>query len=351
MLLAAAVLARKAMGPVSSYLARASRCLVPTALASSLTIGAAAGLAAASSVSEEQAVDVVAGGVLVIESEPTAADVTLDGQILGRTPLTLRDLSEGEHVLILVRPGYLENRRVIRGRPGETGALRVSLTRQPEVAAPAAGGRAAKGRKGHGLRTPLLIAAPLVAGGAAYLIATKARPPEIRLEPPQPTGRAVVHVTNATFTAVATDGEGLRYEWTFGDGAVASGGPSVGHVFVQTGDLTVTVTASRGDAKSSASVVVGVGSLAGEWSLSIEGRGSRTLRIEQNGGLISGEVRFSDTWGYATIAGAGEHPRRVRFSETFRGGGTLGFEGEAESSLDRIFGKASNGESWELRRQ
>jgi hypothetical protein len=154
-----------------------------------------------------------------------------------------------------------------------------------------------------------------------------------------------------TFTVVATDGEGLRYEWTFGDGAVASGGPSVGHVFAQTGELTVTVTAFRGDAKSSTSVVVGVGSLAGEWSLSIEGRGSRTLRIEQNGGVISGDVRFSDTWGYATIAGVGEHPRRVRFSETFRGGGTLGFEGEAESSLDRILGNASNGESWELRRQ
>ncbi len=46
------------------------------------------------------------GGALAIQSDPSGAMVTVDGRIVGETPLVLRDLSAGAYMLQIARPGY-----------------------------------------------------------------------------------------------------------------------------------------------------------------------------------------------------------------------------------------------------
>jgi len=48
----------------------------------------------------------VNGGVARIASEPSGADVAVDGRDRGRTPLALNDLGPGRHEYELTRPGY-----------------------------------------------------------------------------------------------------------------------------------------------------------------------------------------------------------------------------------------------------
>ncbi len=47
-----------------------------------------------------------AGGALSVRSEPSGAMVTLDGRLVGETPLVLRDLTAGPYWLVVARPGY-----------------------------------------------------------------------------------------------------------------------------------------------------------------------------------------------------------------------------------------------------
>jgi serine/threonine-protein kinase len=46
------------------------------------------------------------GGALSIRSQPAGAMVTLDGRLMGETPLVLRDLAAGPYLLQVARPGY-----------------------------------------------------------------------------------------------------------------------------------------------------------------------------------------------------------------------------------------------------
>ena len=46
-------------------------------------------------------------GRLIIRSDPSGAMVTIDGRLLGDTPLTLRDLRLGTHALQIARPGHV----------------------------------------------------------------------------------------------------------------------------------------------------------------------------------------------------------------------------------------------------
>lgn len=47
------------------------------------------------------------------------------------------------------------------------------------------------------------------------------------------------------FSAAITDGSNVSYSWNFGDGASGSG-VNTSHIYEETGDFTVTVTASNG---------------------------------------------------------------------------------------------------------
>jgi len=67
-------------------------------------------------------------GTLRIESEPSGADVYLNGRYQGVTPLTARDLAPGEYLVDLERDGYRTENRSATVRAGESLTVRASLS-------------------------------------------------------------------------------------------------------------------------------------------------------------------------------------------------------------------------------
>jgi PKD repeat protein len=85
-----------------------------------------------------------AAGTVSVTSDPAGAAVYVDGDFVGRTPVSVPRLSAGDHRVRVVKDGYLENARLIKVTSNRTDALRVRLTaRASQNAAaqtPAAGG-------------------------------------------------------------------------------------------------------------------------------------------------------------------------------------------------------------------
>src|SRR5687767_8635414 len=69
-----------------------------------------------------------ASGSLVVESAPAGAAVYLDGKAAGETPLTLTAIAAGLHRVRVMRPGYLENSRLVTIKPGARATVRTQLT-------------------------------------------------------------------------------------------------------------------------------------------------------------------------------------------------------------------------------
>jgi len=77
-----------------------------------------------------------AGAPLEVRSDPPGAMVTLDGRLVGETPLVLRDLTAGPYLLQIARPGYAphsERVRIPAGGPEQT----VSVALEAGVTSPA----------------------------------------------------------------------------------------------------------------------------------------------------------------------------------------------------------------------
>lgn len=55
---------------------------------------------------------------ITVISSPDAAQVTLDGQVRGFTPITIDSVNQGQHQLIISNPGYLERSLTINSEPG-----------------------------------------------------------------------------------------------------------------------------------------------------------------------------------------------------------------------------------------
>jgi serine/threonine-protein kinase len=68
------------------------------------------------------------GGALQVRSEPSGAMVTLDGRLMGETPLVLRDLAAGPYLLRVAHPGYApHSERVTIASGGSDTTVRVAL--------------------------------------------------------------------------------------------------------------------------------------------------------------------------------------------------------------------------------
>ena len=67
-------------------------------------------------------------GVLTIESRPSGAAVTVDGQPRGNTPLTLNDLAPGDYHVLMAMPGYRTFSTTVRVVAGERVRAAASLT-------------------------------------------------------------------------------------------------------------------------------------------------------------------------------------------------------------------------------
>jgi serine/threonine-protein kinase len=70
-----------------------------------------------------------AGGALTVESRPSGANVLLDGRAIGKTPLTLGDVTAGPHQITIELSGFRSWTSAVRVLPGERNRVAASLER------------------------------------------------------------------------------------------------------------------------------------------------------------------------------------------------------------------------------
>jgi hypothetical protein len=66
-------------------------------------------------------------GVFVVESTPAGATVTLDGKVVGVTPLRLEDVEPGKHAVMLSQTGLASVLRAVDNTDGSRGEVKVTL--------------------------------------------------------------------------------------------------------------------------------------------------------------------------------------------------------------------------------
>ena len=64
---------------------------------------------------------------LTVASDPPNATVTVDGNAVGRTPITLRDLPAGTHTVVVAAPGRVTQSKTVELRGGSTSELNLAL--------------------------------------------------------------------------------------------------------------------------------------------------------------------------------------------------------------------------------
>ncbi len=74
-----------------------------------------------------------ATGNINIQSEPKGAEVYLDGTLMGNTPLALKDIDAGEHVIKVTKAGYVDAETTITLNPKENRNVKIILEETPET--------------------------------------------------------------------------------------------------------------------------------------------------------------------------------------------------------------------------
>lgn len=69
-------------------------------------------------------------GTLIVESSPSGATVKVDGKLVGVTPI-VEPVSEGEHIITIAKPGYLERERKVTVVAGSEENLSIGLQPVP----------------------------------------------------------------------------------------------------------------------------------------------------------------------------------------------------------------------------
>ena len=127
--------------------------------------------------------------------------------------------------------------------------------------------------------------------------------------------------------------------WNFGDGGSGTG-QTVDHTYNSAGTFTVTVTVSDGKESASASGSVTVKALAGNWVGTGTLPGERPIPfsfvLQQSGTLVTGT--YLDEDGAGTVNGSVSPQRGVRLTVTQPPFFPFTFDGEADSTVDRITG-------------
>jgi len=137
------------------------------------------------------------------------------------------------------------------------------------------------------------------------------RPPTVQFYDVQPPGLALVGATSVNIAVRGSDPDGdtLSYTWEFGDGeTVPNHGAGIAHVFLQEGDIGVTVTVSDGKGgQGTASTRISARKLSGGWRVDNARHLAITAEINhRNGAGFNGTM--SDG---ATFSGTVSHPRNI----------------------------------------
>jgi len=169
-----------------------------------------------------------------IASEPAGANVYVDGQALGTTPVAVK-AAPGDHRVRVEKDGFLDNSRVVSVAAGASRAVQVKLT--PDTGArammPVQVETEKPGEKsgGGGSKKALWIALGVVAVGAGAVFALKGgnKAPTVGSVSASPT--TSLAGTSVSFSAQASDpdGDALSYSWNFGDGATGTGASTSTH--------------------------------------------------------------------------------------------------------------------------
>jgi len=173
-----------------------------------------------------------------------------------------------------------------------------------------------------------------------YLASNKNTPPTvgtISVEPADMTG--IPTVTGFTFDAHAADknNDPLEYLWEFGDG-VTSSDPTPTHVYQTAGTFTVKVTVTDGKVTATTSSSVTTASLTGTWSGTLSTGGGVVLTVQQSGGQLRGEIRYTSTNLTRVVLGTVTGPRNVQltFEDTTAGKITGTVSNDAKTITGKI---------------
>ncbi len=278
---------------------------------------------------------------LEVQSEPAGAEVYVDGQLKGATPVALEGIASGDHSVRLVKRGFLENSRTV-AVPVSGRSLHVALTPtrpQPQALMAVADSGGSGGGGGH---AALWVILGVVVAGAAVggvYLATKNDPPTVSGVTANP-ATALQGATAVAFSVAATDpdGDSLTYSWNFGDGATSSGA-STTHAFQNAGTFNVTVEVSDGKKTATGTATVTVRSLAGSWAGVYQGGNTWSINFAQSGNVLTGSYLQT---GFPTgqVSGAVDSGLTAHWtvSSTYP---PITYSGTADSSINVISGIAS----------
>jgi PKD domain-containing protein/PEGA domain-containing protein len=282
---------------------------------------------------------------LSVATEPAGATVYVDGESRGAAPVELKHLMPGDHRLRVVKPGYLENSRVLTVRAGRPQAVAVKLTpdanavRHTQVETPPAG---QEEKKGGGKKMALIALGVAAVGAGAYLALRETnKAPVAGTVSLSPNETALEGATNVTFSAQGAsdpDGDALTYNWNFGDNGTGTG-QSSSHTYAAAGSYNVQVTVSDGKLSATSSGTANVRDLSGAWGGTITGGFGVipfTVNLAHSNTTVSGNFTAFDDAGVVT--GSVSSQKSVRLTVTIPEFEPFTMTGNADASIDRVTG-------------
>ena len=66
-------------------------------------------------------------GAIRFSSEPSGADIVVDGDVVGQTPMVKDDLSAGDHVVVIRKDGFFDKEQIVAIQTGETVDIAAAL--------------------------------------------------------------------------------------------------------------------------------------------------------------------------------------------------------------------------------
>jgi len=204
-------------------------------------------------------------------------------------------------------------------------------------------------KKGGSNKVLLLVGAAVLVGGGVAVAAgggdsgstTSAGPSSVTASV-SPDGLAIIHFTELTFSATATNLSSPSFSWDFGDGASVLG-QSVTHTYGAEGSFTVRVTASGAEGTVSDTLDLSARSVSGVWVKEMP-PGSMygdTLEIEQQGANLVGTwivLRLEDNAEFHNpLSGTLEPPNRFAIHD--HGICQTDYTGTYEAELNQMVGE------------
>jgi hypothetical protein len=266
----------------------------------------------------------------------------------------------------VVKPGYLENSRVVGLSSGVAKNLSVELTPDASYSTTSAvqvedyepEPEEAEEEGGSNKLLFVRLGAVAMGAGAFLLVRNTNEPPTAGSVIASP-GVGLAAITNISFsatgarpylTAFVPDGDSLTYTWDFGDGATTTtSGQFASHTYGSAGSYRATVTVSDGVEQAWASGNVTIRDLTGRWDLTWAGSSDNIFDLTQNGTAVTGRWTCCGGAGSSVAGGTIRAPSDlvVRFTNSLNGD-TFQFTGTGDAGFNVFSGtlRGVEGNTW-----